>query len=187
MGPMGVFKLAVFLLLFPILLYLSWASWRQRGSHGYYRFFAWVSILGLFLLNVAHWFQDPFSPLQWGSWLLLVLSASLAVHAFWILRKYGRQGAERMEEHLLEVEKTTTLVTQGIYRYVRHPLYSSLLSLAWGIFCKDPSGLAGVLSVVATSFVLTTARADEQECLVYFGADYRRHMQRTKMFIPFLL
>lgn len=66
MGPMGVFKLAVFLLLFPILLYLSWASWRQRGSHGYYRFFAWVSILGLFLLNVEHWFQDPFSPLQWG-------------------------------------------------------------------------------------------------------------------------
>ena len=44
-----------------VLAYLSRASLRVPGSHGFYRFFAWECILALFLLNVKVWFQKPFS------------------------------------------------------------------------------------------------------------------------------
>jgi protein-S-isoprenylcysteine O-methyltransferase Ste14 len=74
-----------------------------------------------------------------------------------------------------------------IYHYIRHPLYASLLYLAWGIFFKSPSLLDGCIAVVATAFLYATARADENECLVKFGGEYAEYMKATKMFIPFIL
>ena len=87
---------------------------------------------------------------------------------------------------LLGFEKTTTLVTTGIFRYIRHPLYSSLLLLTWGIFFKSPSAIGIFLASASTLFLVATARADEAECIQFFGAPYREYMRRTKMFIPYL-
>jgi protein-S-isoprenylcysteine O-methyltransferase Ste14 len=42
------------------------------------------------------------------------------------------------------------------------------------------------LALVATTFLIATARADEQECIRFFGGDYQDYMQKTKRFIPFL-
>lgn len=44
------------------------------------------------------------------------------------------------DPQLLAFERTSTPVTTGIYRYIRHPLCSSLLLLAWGLFFKAPTG-----------------------------------------------
>ena len=49
---------------------------RQPRSHGFYRFFAWEAILGLFLLNVDFWFRDPFAWYQIIAWTLLFASSS---------------------------------------------------------------------------------------------------------------
>ncbi len=84
------------------------------------------------------------------------------------------------------IEKTTELVTTGAYRYTRHPIYSSLLFLAWGVFFKRPSWVGGLLASSATLFLLATAKAEESENLGYFGPAYSEYMKRTKMFIPFL-
>ena len=40
------------------------------------------------------------------------------------------------EPQLLGFEKSSTLVTAGNYRYIRHPLYSSLMLLTWGIYSR---------------------------------------------------
>ena len=84
-------------------------------------------------------------------------------------------------------EATTQLVTRGIYRFIRHPLYASLLYLTWGILFKSPSLLKGCLAAIATAFLHTTARADEIEYLVKFGQTYSGYMKTTKWFIPFIL
>jgi len=57
------------------------------------------------------------------------------------------------------------LVTEGIYRYIRHPMYSSLLLLAWGVFFKSFSWAALVLVLVATLALFATAKAEEAENL----------------------
>jgi protein-S-isoprenylcysteine O-methyltransferase Ste14 len=83
-------------------------------------------------------------------------------------------------------EKTTQLVTSGTYKYIRHPLYSSLLLLAWGIFFKLPSLVGSGLVITATLFLIATAKADESECIQFFGAEYQAYIKHTKQFIPFL-
>ncbi|MFZ5858499.1 MAG: methyltransferase family protein [Chloroflexota bacterium] len=170
-----------------ILVFISRASLRQPRSHGFYRFFAWEAILALFLLNADFWFRDPFAPHQLLAWMLLFASLiplGFGVHS---LRSRGKPVDKREgDPSLLAFEKTSQLVTTGIYRYIRHPLYSSLFLLAWGIFFKLPSLFGGILVAAATLFLVLTAKADEAECTKFFGPQYQEYMKKTKMFLPFL-
>ncbi len=63
-----MYQLVAFAGLSAVLIYISRASLRAPRSHGLYRFIAWEFIVALFLLNVADWFQEPFSWHQLLSW-----------------------------------------------------------------------------------------------------------------------
>ncbi|MBI5842976.1 MAG: isoprenylcysteine carboxylmethyltransferase family protein [Chloroflexi bacterium] len=180
-------QLILFAALSVILIAISWKALRDPRSHGFYRFFAWEAILALFLLNAEFWFRDPFSWNQIIAWVLLF--ASLIPLAFGVhsLRTRGNPTDKREgDDSLLAFEKTTTLVTSGIYKYIRHPLYSSLFLLAWGIFFKMPSWFGFILVVTATLFLIATAKADEAECIQFFGSSYNDYMKKTRMFIPYI-
>jgi len=179
-------KIAVFVLASAGLLWLSWSSLHTVRAHGFYRFFAWESILGLALLNINYWFHEPFSAHQWVSWTFLIICSYLVVHGALLLYGRGKPSRERDDPTLVGIEKTTRLVTDGIYRYIRHPLYSSLLFLTWGAFFKHPAPVPLGLAVIATCCLIMTARKEEAENLRYFGASYQNYMKRTKMFVPFL-
>jgi len=182
-----MWKLIVFAVTTIVLIFISRASMRQSNSHGFYRFFAWECILLLFLLNVEQWFVDPFSWNQLIAWSLLIICLIPLVLGVRSLRRHGQPNKERPgDPSLLAFEKTTTLVTTGIYAYIRHPLYSSLLLLAWGIFFKDPGLPTGTVVLVATAFLFATTLTDEQECMRFFGKEYQEYMQKTKRFIPFI-
>ena len=171
-------QLVIFIVVSAGIVYLSWPSLRDPRSYGFARFFTFESILALVLLNAGHWFRAPLSPRQIVSWVLLLSSLLLAIHGFYLLRQIGKpkQG----------FESTTNLVMLGAYRYIRHPLYSSLLLFAAGAFLKSPSLLAGILLVVAIASSIATAKVEEAENLDKFGAEYAEYMQRTRMFVPFL-
>jgi len=176
-----------FVVLSVPIIYVSRASLRAPGSHGFYRFFAWEFILALVLLNIGVWFDDPFTWHQVISWVLLVVCCVPLALGVRSLISRGKPVKRREgDASLLAFEKTSTLVTTGIYHYIRHPLYSSLLILAWGVFFKDPSWLGGLLALAATLALFATAKADEAECTRFFGPAYQAYMQRTRMFVPFL-
>jgi protein-S-isoprenylcysteine O-methyltransferase Ste14 len=180
-------RLIAFAVLSVPLAWISRASLGHPRSHGFYRFFAWESILGLVALNVPSWFRDPFSRHQVVSWILLDGSFVPLVLGVRALRARGKPAAGRDDDAtLLDFERTTALVDTGIYRYIRHPLYSSLLGLAWGVFFKAPSRLGGLLVGAATATLVATAKADEAECIRFFGPAYRDYMGKTKRFVPFL-
>jgi protein-S-isoprenylcysteine O-methyltransferase Ste14 len=182
-----MFKLIAFAAISAGLIYVSRASLRTPRSHGFYRYFAWEFIAALFVLNVDGWFLDPFSWHQLVSWFLLIVSFVPLVLGIHSLRSRGKPVAHReAEPQLMAFEKTSALVTTGIYRYIRHPLYSSLLLLAWGIFFKAPAWPGALLALTATLFLVATAKADEAECIQFFGHSYQDYMKQTKRFVPFV-
>jgi len=134
--------------------------------------------LVLVLLNSATWFQNPFSWNQSISWIFLFSSLLLAIHGFRLLKIAGSPNKD--------IEDITKLVTTGIYRYIRHPLYFSLVLGGIGAFLKDPdiTGLFLLLSLFI--FIYCTARVEEKENLDKFGSVYHNYMENSKMFIPFL-
>lgn len=179
-------RLVAFALITIGLIYVSRASLLKPRSHGFYRFLAWEAILVLFLLNVDDWLRDPFCWHQLVSWFLLSISAFLVIYGALLLRWIGRRDAQREDAHLLDFEKTAELVTVGIYRHIRHPMYSSLLFLGWGVFFKAPSWVGGLLAAATTLSLVAAAHFEEVEDIGYFGEAYRAYMKRTKRFIPFL-
>jgi len=168
------------------ILYVSRASLLRPGSHGFYRFFAWELLLILLLLNMREWFHEPLAPHQLVSWPLLIISGFLIIDSVIRLPLQGAPSDTRVDDSLISIEKTTRLVTGGIYHYIRHPMYSSLFFLGWGIFFKDPSWLGGILATAASVFLVLTARVEEDENIRFFGSEYQEYMKRTKSFVPFV-
>lgn len=147
-------------------------------SHPYRftRFLAFESILSLIFLNAAAWFLDPFSFLQVFSWICLVGSIILVGFGFFLIKTKGNLEGD--------FEDTTTLITSGVYKYVRHPLYTSLILFSLGVFLKDPSLLGMGLMITTMIGVYMTAQIEEGHNLERFGDAYREYMDKTKRFIP---
>ncbi len=180
-------KPILFLLGSVILVFISRGSLRSARSHGFPRLLAWESMLALFLFNVDFWFVQPFAWNQIIAWALLFLSLIPLGYGVHFLRTRGRPTQQREgDPALLAFEKTTELVTTGIYHYIRHPLYCSLLLLTWGMYFKHPEITVFTLSATASIFLFFTAKADEAECLQFFADEYQAYMRRSKMFIPYI-
>ena len=179
-------KLSVFVVASVGIFAVSRRSLLNPHSHGFFRFFAFEFLVVLILLNADSWFSDPFSSIQIISWVLLLCSAILVFHGFNLLRLIGKPEGSEASNTLLRFEKTTSLVTVGIYKYIRHPLYGSLLFLGWGSFLKEPSPISVLLIIAITANVIATARVEESENLWRFGTEYSAYMKTTKRFIPFL-
>ena len=160
------------------LVVLSRSSLRAPRSHGFWRFLVLECILGLVVLNAQEWFRSPFCSRQLVSWILLLSSLILAIHGFYILRRLGEPKGS--------IENTTRVVRRGAYKYIRHPLYSTFLLGAWGVFLKEISLIGGLLAVLATGFAVATAKVEEAENLQRFGGEYAAYMEATRMFIPFV-
>jgi protein-S-isoprenylcysteine O-methyltransferase Ste14 len=180
-------RVVLFVAASAAILPLSWRSLRDLRTHGFYRFFAFEMLLALILLNAPVWFIDPFSARQLASWCLGAISIGLAIEGFRLLHVNGRPAQPAVQSANLSFENTTTLVTVGAYRWIRHPMYASLLMLAGCAYLKSPLGIGSiVLAVGASGFFVATAIAEERENLLRFGAAYADYMRCTRRFIPFI-
>jgi len=182
---------AIFLLGSILLILVSWKSFSKVRSHGLYRFLAWEGILWLLIRNLPVWFDHPFRTNQILSWLFLLISLFLVIAGTRKIRKWGQASRERKGADLYAFEKTTRLITDGIYRYIRHPMYSSLLFLTWGIFFKNPGSSADLLSelpvaILSSVLLYITARLEEVENIAYFGKEYVEYRKKSYFFIPFV-
>jgi protein-S-isoprenylcysteine O-methyltransferase Ste14 len=180
-------RLIVFGILSVPVITISWRTLFKIKSHGFYRFFSWECIIWLFVTNYKFWFDNPFSINQIFSWIFLLFSGYLIITGVILMKKKGKPRKERDVKALYEFEKTSELIDSGIFSYIRHPLYSSLLFLTWGIFLKNITDSLFVVALLSTVFLYLTAIFDEKECIKYFGDQYSEYMKRSKRFIPFIL
>jgi protein-S-isoprenylcysteine O-methyltransferase Ste14 len=170
----------------PVII-ISWRTLFNVRNHGFYRFFSWECILWLFVNNYKYWFINPLGIKQLLSWILLILAAYLVIAGVLKMKKAGRTGQSRDEKALYKFERTTELIDSSIFKYIRHPLYASLIYLTWGIFFKNTNAALFAVSLLSSVMLYITARFDEKECITYFGDKYREYMTRSKMFVPFII
>lgn len=121
-----------------------------------------------------------FSPLQ--AWLG-ALAALASIAMFYVThRDLGRNWSVS-----LDVRKNHQLITGGVYRHVRHPMYSAFWLWAIAQALLLPNWVAGLAGLVGfgTLYVLRVGR-EEALMLDTFGDEYRRYMARTKRLIPWV-
>lgn len=161
-----------------IILFSWFLSIKYKRYHGIARFFAFESVFILMLLNYKVWFNNPFSPIQIVSWILLILSIYVVLTGYLLLKRKGKPSKN--------FENTSVLVKSGIYSLIRHPLYLSVFLLGTGVMLKNIGSYQIGLGIVNVIAVYITARIEENEMVVKFGNEYKAYMEVTKMFIPFI-
>jgi methanethiol S-methyltransferase len=74
------------------------------------------------------------------------------------------------------------LVVRGPYRWVRHPLYSSIIVLLWA----DPEMTMSRLAIAAvwTAWIVAGAVLEERDLVADFGDAYRQYQREVPMLVP---
>lgn len=182
------FSLSTFFIASLLLTYFCRRQLKNIQCHGFYRFFVFVGIVWLLLHALPWWHYQLVSLRQIIALLLLGISLGLLVASVWLLRSKGMVNADaaidRTTPENFHFENTQCLVTHGIYRYIRHPMYSSLLFLALGLLCKRPAVDSAIITLLVVVMLYLTARKEERENAEFFGVAYDMYLARSKMFIP---
>lgn len=180
-----------FAVVFPIGLYhrlKSMASKERlnRREEGLFILFtlrpvALARMVGLFafIINPAWMAWSSVGLPLWLRWLGVGLGVSAAVLLIVVFRTLGTNITDTVV-----TRASHTLVTNGPYRWVRHPFYvagaiaitaDSLVTANW--YLALTGAVAGALIAIRT-------RTEEQKLIERFGDEYRSYMQRTGPFIP---
>jgi protein-S-isoprenylcysteine O-methyltransferase Ste14 len=110
--------------------------------------------------------------------ILLLCGLALAVWArVYLGRNWGMPMTQRDEPEL---------VTQGPYRFVRHPIYTGILAGILGTsLATNFSGLIALVAIGA--YFIYSARVEERLMTDTFPGTYPSYKSKTKMLIPFVL
>jgi protein-S-isoprenylcysteine O-methyltransferase Ste14 len=138
----------------------------------------WIGVLAyLFSPPSMRWSAMPLPPwLRWAGFSLGLLGALLA---YWTLTSLGKNLTDTVV-----VRKTATLVTDGPYRWIRHPFYVAAAVLAFSVTLLTANWLIGLSGLVALTLLVVRTTKEEQMLIARFGEEYRRYMARTGRFVP---
>jgi protein-S-isoprenylcysteine O-methyltransferase Ste14 len=118
-------------------------------------------------------------------WVILTLSIQvLAVLVLYVgLRQTGITSFIGIRQLFLpEDTNPPRLVTNGLYRYVRHPLYTAGLVFIWLLPILTWNLLA--LDLGLTAYIFIGAYFEERKLLHEFGESYDEYRRHTPMLIP---
>lgn len=101
----------------------------------------------------------------------------------WILVSLGKNISAA-----LKIRDNHRLVTEGPYRYVRHPLYSAGIPLFFSIALMSSNWFLGLIGIGFQLFVMLVRTPKEEKMLLeHFGDEYRRYMEKTGAHFPKIL
>lgn len=147
----------------------------------FYNVFAVLSILPVLYLMITlpddplYQVPAPFSYVMRVGQVLSVVLLFVSVLQTDILSFAGLR-------QLLAEEKTGRLITSGLYRFVRHPLYTFSLLILW--LSPNMSVNTFVVYLALTVYILVGIYFEEQKLLREFGQEYAEYRAMTPMLIP---
>jgi protein-S-isoprenylcysteine O-methyltransferase Ste14 len=150
----------------------------------------WLLIGGLFLSNL------PFlakSGVPLSSLTILLIPRSIVVHVVIIVLTVtglvvaiaARRTLAGNWSRAVAFKEDHELVTTGLYRYVRHPIYTGILLMILGtaLFVGTPSAVVGFLVIVLA--IWFKLRAEEELLTEHFPREYPAYKNRTRSLIPY--
>ena len=147
-----------------------------------------IALLGLFAIPAIYvltgfpgLFDRPFVPAV--AWL----GVATMITALWVFRR-SHVDLWRNWSISLEVREQHVLVKTGVYRLIRHPMYSSFFLLGVAQMMLLPNWFAGLAGIAGAGILFAfRVRREEHMMLESFGDDYRAYMAHTKRIVPWVI
>ena len=119
----------------------------------------------------------------WLRWLAVAVGLGMLPALYWVLSTLGRNISETVF-----TKEAHRLVTEGPYRWVRHPLYAvaTINFVALGIVAANWF-IVFVAFLIIIGMVVVVIPKEEAQLLSKFGHEYRAYMKRTGRLLPRLV
>jgi protein-S-isoprenylcysteine O-methyltransferase Ste14 len=138
----------------------------------------WISTFGY--LIVPAYFQWAAMPLPtWLRWIGVVTGALCSLLMYWTLSSLGKNLTDTVV-----TRSEATLVTNGPYRWVRHPFYVTAALLMASVTLLTANWFIGISSVAVLALLAIRTPKEEQMLIERFGQEYRDYIARTGRFFP---
>lgn len=142
---------------------------------------AWLAFFVLLVWIATPVFSFADYPLHAGP--LMIGSACLVIGLWLFYRSHADLGTNW--SITLELRERHQLVTHGVYRALRHPMYSALLIYSAGQALVVPNWLAGPSYAIAMLLLIALRmRPEERMMREKFGVAYENYVAATKRLIP---
>lgn len=86
-----------------------------------------------------------------------------------------------------QIHRAESLVTTGLYRFMRHPQYTGIFLFTFGWILHWPSVITLALWPILGAAYVWLARFEERQAAEEFGASWAAYAARTKRFVPYLV
>jgi protein-S-isoprenylcysteine O-methyltransferase Ste14 len=138
----------------------------------------WLGVIA-YLVNPRWMAWSSWPAPDWLRWSGVLFFALGAILLNWTLRHLGTNLTDTVV-----TKQQHTLVTDGPYRWVRHPFYdcAALLILAMGLLAANWFML--IAGAVVFALLALRSRTEEAKLLERFGEPYRSYRQATGRFLP---
>ena len=134
-------------------------------------------VLYIFFTPMFPWLGLPFPDcLRWIGVIIGFISLFLQ---WWVHSVLGRAFSKA-----LTIQERHTLVTDGPYRRVRHPMYTVLLIYFLSWFLISANILFFIVWILMLFFIIARIPKEEEMLLVQFGDEYRKYKNRTGRLLP---
>ncbi|MCX6797356.1 MAG: isoprenylcysteine carboxylmethyltransferase family protein [Candidatus Doudnabacteria bacterium] len=114
-----------------------------------------------------------------GIWGKILSAASVL---FWLY--VASRGLSSHRQAAKSVAGIDKIITSGIFRMVRHPLYLAHIIVTWGIIMQIPSPRALAVAAWLTLVLILWAKLEEYGLEKKFGQAYGIYKKTTPMFLP---
>jgi protein-S-isoprenylcysteine O-methyltransferase Ste14 len=163
----------------------AFSTKRTVRSRGWWRVSFAVILLGYFFVRFGI-LRPSLDPFLLPHTLPIGLLADALALAGLIVMLWARVTLGRNWSAGVVLKEGHDLVTSGPYRFVRHPIYSGLLLLAfgWAIWRGRLSGFLGLVVWIVLFWI--KARSEEALMIEHFGDAYLRYKERVKALIPYI-
>lgn len=104
-----------------------------------------------------------------------------------LIRIYSRKALDRFFSFEVIIQKDHKLITKGLYKNIRHPMYLGISLILLGLAIAL-SSLYGILFLIIFGIPVLLYRISAEEDLLIkeFGQEYLNYMERTKKIIPYV-
>jgi protein-S-isoprenylcysteine O-methyltransferase Ste14 len=138
----------------------------------------WLSPI-VYLINPQWMTWSKVGLPEWARWFGFGLGVIVVGLIYWLFASIG-SGITPVSA----TRKEHKLVTHGIYRWVRHPLYivGSSLYVSFGLMADN--WFIILLAVLAFIAMAVRTPKEEANLIEKFGDEYREYMKRTGRFLP---
>lgn len=102
-----------------------------------------------------------------------------------LIRIFARKELDRFFSFQVIIQKGHQLITKGVYKYIRHPMYTGIALELTGLALALRSRYSLLLLIIiGTPVLLYRISAEEKILIKEFGKEYLQYMERTKKLIP---